>query len=214
MGVLGMIKGQTGTGKSASLEGFAPGEAEIFSVTGKRLPFRSRLQVTANAGYPEIYRALKANASKVYVIDDSTYLMQFDNFKRAREHGYDKFVDMAMNFQTLLDAAAKTDDDTTVWFLHHPQFGEGGGSKPQTVGKMLDNQLCVEGLFDLIFESEIVEDGYVFYTNRHGLAKTPKGMFEQQAVPNDLRAIDAVVREYWGMSPLSGNVDNYDLKED
>lgn len=148
MGVLAMVLGPTGSGKSTSLLHFGPEDAEIFGVTGKRLPFRTPLPMHANATYQEIFDALRRNERKVYVIDDSTYLMQFDNFRRAREKGYDKFVAMAVNFETLLDAAMRCDADTCVYFLHHPQFGEDGGAKPQTIGKMLDNQLCVEGLFD------------------------------------------------------------------
>ena len=199
-----MVKGPTGSGKSTSLLNLPRGCVEVFGVTGKRMPFRTPLAVHLNAGYREIYAALRRNDFRCYVIDDSTYLMQFDNFRRAKEKGYDKFVDMAVNFQTLLDAAARTDADTTVWFLHHPQFGEEGGSKPQTIGRMLDNQLCVEGLFDVILECEIVEGRHVFFTNEHGLAKTPLNMFEEQVVPNDLAKVDAALREFWGMAPLGG----------
>ena len=139
---------------------FPRDDVMVFGVTGKRMPFRTPLEVHRNATYRDIYVALKENKAKVYIVDDSTYLMQFDNFRRAKEKGYDKYVDMAVNFQTLLDAAAKTDDDTTVWFLHHPQFGDDGSSKPQTIGKMLDNQLCVEGLFDIVLECAVI-DGWL-----------------------------------------------------
>ena len=204
MGVIGMVKGATGSGKSTSLIGLPRGDVKVFGVTGKRLPFRTPLEITANASHRDIYAALRANEFKCYVIDDSTYLMQFDNFRRAREKGYDKFVDMAVNFQTLLDAAAHTDDDTSVWFLHHPQFAEDGSSKPQTVGKMLDQQLCVEGLFDVILECEIVEGKHVFFTNEHGLAKTPLGMFDEQMIKNDLYVVEKTLRAFWGMKPLGG----------
>ena len=203
-----MVIGPAGSGKSTSLLNFGIGEVEIFGATGKRLPFRTPLPIAKNAGYRQIYDALRANASKAYVIDDSTYLMQLDNFAHAKEKGYDKFVTMALSFQTLLKAAAETDEDTTVWFLHHPQFGEDGASKPQTIGKMLDNQLCIEGLFDIILETAIVDGAHVFYTNEHGIAKTPMGMFDEQCIPNDLYAVDAALREYWGMEPLRKIVRN------
>lgn len=206
MGVLAMVLGPTGSGKSTSLLHFGPDDAEIFGVTGKRLPFRTPLPMHANATYQEIFDALRRNERKVYVIDDSTYLMQFDNFRRAREKGYDKFVAMAVNFETLLDAAMRCDADTCVYFLHHPQFGEDGGAKPQTIGKMLDNQLCVEGLFDLVLECAVVDGRHVFYTNEHGIAKTPLNMFDEQVIPNDLELVDRTIREFWGMAPLRRRV--------
>lgn len=204
MGVLTMVLGPSGSGKSTSLLRLCGEGVEVFGCTGKRLPFRARVPMTARAGYPEIYTALKQNGSRCYVVDDSTYLMQFDNFRRAQDKGYDKFVAMAQNFEALLEAAMATDDDTTVYFLHHPQFSDAGATKPQTVGKMLDNQLCLEGLFDLILECGVEDGRHVFFTNEHGLSKTPLGMFEARVMDNDLGAVDAAVREYWGMAPLRG----------
>lgn len=208
MGSLGLLIGPTGVGKSTSAMNMPRDGVMVFGVTGKRMPFRTPLEVHRNATYRDIYVALKENKSKVYIIDDSTYLMQFDNFRRAKEKGYDKYVDMALNFQTLLDAAARTDDDTTVWFLHHPQFSDDGSSKPQTIGKMLDNQLCVEGLFDIVLECAIIDGKHVFITNEHGISKTPLGMFDEQVIPNDLYLVDKTVREFWGMAPILGGGHN------
>ena len=202
MGVLAMVLGPSGSGKSTSLRNFEPGQVMVFGCTGKRLPFRSNMPVYLRADYALIYNALRENAVRCYVIDDSTYLMQLDNFRRAGEKGYDKFVQMAVNFEVLLEAAMATTPDTVIYFLHHPQFGEDGGAKPQTIGKMLDSQLCVEGLFDIILECAIVEGRHVFFTNEHGIAKTPMGMIPDQTIDNDLAYVDACVRAFWGMPPL------------
>lgn len=202
MGILVMVKGVSGSGKTTSAANLPSEGVEIFSVTGKRLPYRGTQNVKRNASYEDIFLALRANDSKVFLIDDSTYLMQFDNFRLAREKGYDKFVDMAIRFERLLRAASMTDDDTTVYFLHHPQFGDDGGLRPQTVGKMLDSQLCVEGLFDLMLECEVEDGRHCFFTNEHGLAKSPVGMLPR-VMDNDLSEVDRLIREYWGMAPLA-----------
>lgn len=203
MGVLSMVLGPSGSGKSTSLRNFQPGCAMVFGCTGKRLPFRSSMPVILRANYATICAALAENVARVYVIDDSTYLMQLDNFHRAHEKGYDKFVKMAVNFECLLEAAMATTPDTIVYFLHHPQFGEDGGAKPQTIGKMLDSQLCVEGLFDMILECAVVEGRHVFFTNEHGISKTPWGMFSEQIIDNDLAMVDACARSFWGMPQLA-----------
>lgn len=201
-----MVLGPSGSGKTTSLRNFAPGEAEVYAVTGKPLPFRHALPTRKNVGYREIYEGLVSNKSNAYVIDDSTYLMQFDNFARAKVKGYDKFTEMACSFEFLLRAAVeKTDDDTVVYFLHHPQFADDGASRPQTIGKMLDNQLCIEGLFSLVLECAVEDGRHVFYTNEHGISKTPMLMFDEQVIDNDLRAVDTAIRDYWGLSPLGGN---------
>ena len=202
MAVLTMVKGPSSSGKTTSAMNLPSKGVEVFSVSGKRLPFRSSQKVKLNATYEDIFQALRANDSKLYLIDDSTYLLQFDNFRLAKVKGYDKYVDMAVRFERLLRAASMTDDDTTVYFLHHPQFGEDGGFRPQTVGKMLDNQLCIEGLFDLMLECEVVEGRHCFFTNEHGLAKSPIGMLPR-VMDNDLSEVDRLIREYWDMAPLA-----------
>lgn len=202
MGVLVMVLGASGSGKSTSTMGLPRHATKAFSATGKRLPYRSPLDVHRNAGYRDIYDSLKENAARIYVIDDSTYLMQLDNFRRAQEKGYDKFVTMALSFERLLEAAMATDDDTTVYFLHHPQFGDSGEAKPQTIGKMLDNQLCIEGLFDIVLECAVVDGKHMFYTNEHGIAKTPVNMFDEQLIANDLALVDETIRDFWGMKPV------------
>jgi len=201
MGVLVMVLGPSGSGKSTSLLHFASPEVEIFSATGKRLPFRTPVSMKKNASYRDIYDSLKLNEKRAYVIDDSTYLMQLDNFSRVKEKGYDKFTQMARAFQLLLEMASHTSEETVVYFMHHPQFAEDGSSKPQTIGKMLDNQLCIEGLFDLVLCCEVREGEHIFITNHDGIAKSPMGMLET-VMPNDLAQVDEAIRKFWGMEPL------------
>lgn len=205
MGELCMVIGGSGVGKSASIENFEPDEVGIFSCAGKRLPFRKKLPVYNRPTYSQIKATLDANKLHAYIIDDSTYLMQFEMFEHAKETGYGKFTLMALNFEQLLEAAMATDDDTIVYFLHHPQFGDDGKAKPQTVGKMLDNQLNVEGLFPIVLEAKVVDGKHVFVTANDGynIAKAPAGMFAADVIPNDLKAVDTAIREYWGMAPLS-----------
>ena len=199
-----MVLGPSGSGKSTSIRGLPADGVEVFGVTGKRLPFKGAPPIRARAGYREIYDALRENRSRCYVIDDSTYLMQFDNFRRAAERGYEKYVAMAVSFETLLEAAMATGEDTTVYFLHHPQFADGAGGRPQTVGRMLDEKLCVEGLFDIVLECASEEGRHVFRTNGSGVAKSPLGMFPEREVPNDLGLVDRAIRGFWDMAPLGG----------
>lgn len=213
MGNLVMVLGKSGSGKSASLRSFAPGEAGVFSVAGKRLPFRSELPVmTQRVSYTTIMRTLTANNLRCYVIDDAGYLMQFDNFSRAKETGYAKFTDMALAFEKLLRVAMQTDEDTNVYFLMHPDTDDMGREKPKTIGRMLDEKLCVEGLFPIVLDCEVqvgedVVPRHVFVSENDGrnLAKAPMGMFDA-VMDNDLRAVDASIRAYWGMRPIADEV--------
>lgn len=206
MGVSVLVLGHSGSGKSTSLRNFGNGEIAVFNVANKPLPFRNRLAKLDKPGYDVIRANLKANKYKAYCIDDANYLMAFQNFAMAKQPGYGKFTDMAVNFEQLLEAANDTDGDTITYFFMHPDYDESGRMKAKSIGKMLDNQLTIEGMFPITLMAFQDDAGYHFATKSDGSTpvKTPMGMFEDAIVDNDLKAVDAVIREYWGMAPLGG----------
>lgn len=199
-----MILGASGSGKSASMRNFEPGEIGIFNVAGKPLPFRKKLPVANNARYNTIYAALKKPKLKTYVIDDSQYLMAFEMFDRANERGYDKFTNMAVNFRNLINfIVTQTPDDVIVYFMHHTELADDGRLKAKTVGKMLDNQLTVEGLFSIVLLCKSEGTEHYFLTNNDGSspAKSPMQMFDMM-IDNDLKLVDRTIREYYGWNDI------------
>ena len=204
MGQCVLVLGNSGSGKSASLRNFEPDEVGILNVMGKRLPFRKKLPTIDHANYGSIQQALARNARRAYVIDDSGYLMQLENFRRAKETGYAKFTEMAQNFEQLIVQASKTDDDTVVYLLHHYDEPDASGvRRPKTIGRMLDEKFVVEGACPIVIESTIVDGKHVFVTKGDGLncAKAPMGMLPD-VMENDLKEVDTLIRDYWGMKPL------------
>lgn len=201
MGVCVLVLGQSGSGKSTSLRNFSADEIGIFNVTKKPLPFKKRLPKLDGATYNQIKTSLAQNKRNAYVIDDANYLMAFDSFNKARETGYSKFTDMAVSFEKLLEAAANTSDDTIIYFFMHADTNEVTQRvQPKTIGKMLDTQLCIEGLFPIVLMSERNERGYRFITTTDGYtpAKAPMGMLDSE-MDNDLKEVDTKIREYWQM---------------
>ena len=199
MGIPVLVLGESGSGKSTSLRNFDREEVGIFNVAGKPLPFRKKLNKVDNAGYGTIMKILKNPGLKKYVIDDSQYLMAFESFDHAKETGYSKFTNMALNFRNLIDFVIRyTPEDVIVYFLHHTERGEDGRLKAKTLGKMLDNQLTVEGLFSIVLLCQVDGTEHYFITNSDGSnpAKSPMEMFELK-IPNDLKAVDTAIREYW-----------------
>lgn len=210
MGVACLILGHSGSGKSTSLRNFNEGEIGIFNVAGKPLPFRKKLTKLDKAAYNQIHSSLAKNALRAYVVDDANYLMAFQNFRLAKQTGYSKFTDMAVNFEQLLEAANGTNDDTIVYFMMHPDYDESGRMKAKTIGKMLDNQLTIEGMFPIVLLADRDDSGYHFITQSDGATpvKTPMGMFDDAVIDNDLRYVDAVIRDYWQMRPLVEGADD------
>lgn len=200
MGIPVLILGPSGSGKSTSLRGFEPDEVGIFNVASKPLPFRKRMRyINYGAGYSEILKGLAAQQFKRYVIDDSQYLMAFALFDRAKETGYGKFTDIALDFRNLIDYVIRgTPRDTIVYFLHHTEKTEDGRIKAKTIGKMLDERLTLEGLFSIVLLAGTDGQRYWFTTQSDGYttAKSPMEMFERE-IDNDLKAVDTAIREYW-----------------
>ena len=104
---------------------------------------------------------------------------------------------MAANFRNLIHFINELDqEDKIVYFLHHTETDADGREKCKTIGKMLDEKLTVEGCFDIVLYCQ----DHKFYTQANGIstAKSPEGMFDLE-IPNDLKAVDSAIREYYGM---------------
>lgn len=210
MGIPVLIMGESGSGKSASLRNFTKTEIGVMNVAGKPLPFRTEIKpyninkVAREKGvsrYALIQSALKASKTNAIVIDDSQYLLAFDSFDRAKDVGYGKFTDMAVNFEKLIEFCVNdTPDDKIVYFLHHCETTEFGKTKAKTIGKMLDNQLTIEGLFSIVLICETDGQTHKFITQSDGMttAKSPMEMFELE-IDNDLKFVDTKIREYYNL---------------
>lgn len=202
MGIAVLVLGASGSGKSASLRNFKDGEIGIFNVARKPLPFKSNLKTANEANYDIIMKSLEDNRLQAYAIDDSQYLMVFEEFAKAKVAGYGKFTEMALNFYNLVQCAImRTSPDTVVYFLHHTDTDENGRIKAKTVGKMIDSKLTLEGLFSVVLLAWTDGNEYYFETQSDGFttAKSPIGLFKDKRIPNDLKAVDTAIREYWGL---------------
>lgn len=201
MGIPVLILGESGSGKSASLRNFDPEQIGIFNVAGKPLPFRKKLKVVNNARYEDIYKSLAKPKLKTYIIDDSQYLMAFEELDRAKETGYTKFTEMALNFSGLVRYIINAlPADVIVYFLHHVETTDTGKIKAKTVGRMIDSKLTLEGLFSIVLLCEASSEGHHFITQSDGYttAKSPMEMFDNE-IDNDLAMVDAAIREYWNL---------------
>lgn len=203
MGIPVLVLGASGTGKSTSLRNFQKGEIGVLNVGKKPLPFRGKLDVANTADYDLIKQTLMKNTFNAYAIDDSQFLMVYENFAHAYEKGYDKFTKMAVNFQELLNVIINgTSNDTIVYLLHHIDFDDMGRAKAKTIGKMLDQQLPIESAVAITLLTQTDSEKYTFITNGMPPAKSPMGMFGDKEIDNDLRMVDATIREYWELKPL------------
>lgn len=203
MGLPVLVLGETGAGKSYSIKNFGTDEVGIFSVEKPYLPFKKDFKVAKHATYETIMTCFKSSPKlKRYVIDDSQYLLVNEMFDKAKDSGYGKFTDIALHFRNLIHFINHgLPDDVIVYFLHHTETDSNTGKiKAKTVGKMLDNQLTVEGCFNIVLLCSVEGTEHFFITQSDGYttAKSPEDMFELR-IPNDLKMVDDSIREYYGM---------------
>jgi hypothetical protein len=215
------IVGATGTGKSTAIKHLNPEETYIINVAKKELPFKGseKLYNAENKNYKEIEdaneisRLLKTISEKAphiknIIIEDSNYIMGFNMVAKATETGFTKFSLMAKDMVDLFRTARQLRDDITVFYLTHPETIEDGGEivgyKIKTAGKLIDNQVLLEGLLTVCLYTNVEEnkDGsanYTFVTNRYKKmpAKSPDGMFAELKIPNNLQLVVETLNKYY-----------------
>lgn len=201
MAILCMIYGQSGTGKSTSLRNYKEDEVAVVNVSAKPLPFRTKLKTYNTDDYNKILSAMSKIERKSIVIDDATYLMVNEFMRSAKTPGYQKYTDMACNFNGLIEYASKLPDDVIVFFMGHSEQADDGREHFKTIGKMLDNYVTLEGKFTIVLKTVVQDGKYYFQTHNNGqdTVKSPLGLFENDLIDNDLKAVDDAIREYWGV---------------
>lgn len=212
MGIPVLLLGKSGSGKSASLRNFQPGEVGIINVLGKPLPFKGKLPSVVTDSYDMVYAVISKSKTDSIVIDDAGYLMtnQFMRGHASTGAGnaiFSFYNDLGDKFWSLVRLVVEqTPENKIVYFIMHEDKNDFGDIKPKTIGKMLDEKVCVEGMFTIVIRSVLSNGKHVFKTQTDGfdVCKTPIGMFEQSEIDNDLKLVDTTIREYYEL----GGTDN------
>jgi hypothetical protein len=220
-----LIIAESGAGKSTSIENLDPKETFIINVANKPLPFKgwkkkyvlwskdnptgnlytgsSAQQIEACLGYVNSKRP----DIKTIVIDDFQYMSSFEFFDRSDEKGYEKFTQIGANLARIARMPKDLRDDLTIFFLTHAEEStdlEGKRKfKAKTIGRMVDEKLSLDGLFSIVLFSKVKKDKdgnirFVFETRNNGenTCKSPKGMFQDFEIPNDLALVKESIYSY------------------
>lgn len=209
MGLPILVIGKSGMGKSASLRNFDKDKLGVVNVLGKALPFQNDFNTIQTDNYSQIKQILLGSKVNTLVIDDAGYLIT-NQFMRGHAGGkgssiFDLYNQMGDNFWELINFISyQLPNNKIVYLFMHEDKNELGDIKPKTIGRMLDEKVCVEGMFTIVLRA-VKDDGkYVFSTQSNGfdVAKTPIGLFESQYIDNDLRRITNEIRRYYKMEEM------------
>lgn len=202
MGIGVLILGHSGSGKSTSMRNCTPDRFGVINVQSKPLPFKTELKTLNTDAYGDIIKALTVSKAESIVIDDSQYLMSHEFLNRASEGGYQKYSEIGQHFYSLLETIRKLPENKIVYLMHHIERSDDGYEKAKTVGKMVDNYICVEGCFTIVLKAIATNQGYFFRTRTSGqdAVKAPLGMFDAEEIDNDLVLVDNTIREFYGLN--------------
>lgn len=200
-----LIMGESGTGKSTSMRNFGSDEIAIVNPVGKPLPFRGKFDTlngaTESRKITQFMDNAVADGKKVIVVDDFQYILSVPYMNRIKEAGWDKWNDFGDNYFTILNHVNEMPEDVNVYFLTHTETLENGITTIKLIGKLLREKITIEGLFTIVLQTQVNEGNYYFLTQNSGknTVKSPMGMFQDYSIENDLKFVDDVIRNYYGM---------------
>lgn len=207
------IAGESGSGKTTSMEKLNPKETYYIDCDKKGLSWKGwkeqynkeskNYYATDIPGDVEtIIKGIdeKRPEIKYIVIDTLNGIMIGDEMRRAKEKGYDKWMDLATSVWNIVDSAYSYRDDLTIIFICHTQTerDDSGFSftRIKTSGKKLD-KICLESKFTTVLIAKSVDGNYIFETRANkSTAKTPKGAFDTEIIPNDITLVIEALKDY------------------
>lgn len=215
-----LIIGEPGTGKSTSIRNLDPKTTFIINVINKPLPFKSffsdykpitKETMTGNYFASDDHEKIskmidfveaKLPEIKTLVIDDFQYVMSNEFMRRSSEKGWEKFTEIAEHAWKIIKKCSEQRQDLDCFILSHSETPENLPSKCKTIGKMLDDKICLEGMFSIVFHSVMNDGVYKFLTQHDGqrIAKSPMGMFQEKWIDNDLFLIKQKIHDYYSFS--------------
>lgn len=206
-----LIIGKSGSGKSTSLRNFKHDELCLINVLDKPLPFRGKFDHTYESDdYGKIKHAIAKTDKNAVCIDDAGFLItnMFMKFHSSTGGGNSVFTlynDIADQFWGLIEYIKTLDKNKIVYIVMHEDKNDMGDIKPKTIGKLLDEKVCLEGLFTIVIRCVTDSSGkHKFLTETDGkdVTKAPMGMFVPE-MDNDLKVVDEKIREYYNLAPLT-----------
>jgi hypothetical protein len=216
MGLPVIIYGKSGSGKSRSLKFFAPDEILYINVESKALPFRQQFKFVAKTDNVTQIQGQLAKMSdakvRTAVIDDAGYIMThlFMRNHRFMKGGaqFDMYNEIADSMYNLVKfVKEELPDDNIVYIVMHEDTSDMGMTVLKTLGKLLDQKVCLEGMVTIVIRC-MSKDGEHFFrtvTDGNDITKAPEELFEDEQIDNNLKFVDDKIREFYGIKNNKGD---------
>lgn len=200
-----LIIGKSGSGKSTSMRNCQNDNFNLIRVLNKPLPFKGKVNGWFSDDYQQIMKYLIASKAKSIIIDDAGYLITNHFMKWHSSCGkgnavfelYNNIGDYFWNLVQFI--VTKVPENKIVYIMMHEDKDDQGEIKPKTIGKLLDEKVCIEGMFTIVLRC--IEEGgehlFVTQASQGAVSKSPIGLFDDLTIDNDLAFVDQKIREYY-----------------
>lgn len=200
-----LIIGKSGSGKSHAAQNCIDDAWwNAVNPLGKPFPFRGKIPQVISDDYETIKASLNKSEAKSIIVDDAGYLIT-NMFMRGHSSTgggnavFSFYNEIADKFWGFINFIRHLPDDKVVYVIMHEDKNDFGDVKPKTIGKMLDEKVCLEGMFTIVLRCVEKNGKHLFITqaSEGAVSKSPSGMFDSLEIPNDLAMVDDKIREYW-----------------
>lgn len=204
------IMGESGSGKTTSMRNLDAAATYYIDADRKGLSWKGWRE-QYNAENKNYYNGTDINMIKTIlsgisekrpeikhiIIDTMNGIMVADEMRRAKEKGYDKWVDLAQCVWDLMDGFYDYRDDLWIIPVFHTQTERDDSGYAfthiKTSGKKLE-KIIPESKLTAVLHSKCNSGKYIFETQaQNSTAKTPMGAIEEFEIENDItKAIKAL----------------------
>lgn len=225
--MLTLIYGRSGSGKSRSMKNLDPNEVLLINVQNKMPPFRQKFprtyvptgNVVSMVDGKQVPKGIekeiedvilktikKYPQTKIVVIDDAGYLMTKTFMARHRimkgNQQFDLYNEIGDDLWSLFNICSKLPDEINIYIMMHEETSDFGETKLKTIGRLLDQKVCLEGIVTVCLRCMTDGKAHWFQTQNTGndISKSPEEMFPSDQIENDLKSVDKMIREYYGFS--------------
>lgn len=208
-----LIIGKSGSGKSSSLRNLSSDEYSLVNPLKKELPFKTNVKGLESDNYDLIKKFITETPKKIVVLDDSNYLLT-NQFMRNHSKGgsgnavFAVYNELADNYWNLVQHQKNTEGGKIIFNFMHEDETESGNIIPKTVGKLLNDKVCIEGMYTIVLRAMYKDGKHIFRlkTDGNDCVKTPIGMFNEEECENDLKYVIEKIREYYELDKESEEI--------
>lgn len=179
----------------------------LINVLGKPLPFRGKFAQIVTDNYEKVERAINkaiAGERDIIVVDDAGYLIT-NMFMRGHSNAgggngvFSLYNAIGDHFWKLIETIRAIPGNARVYLIMHEDMNDFGQVKPKTIGKLIDEKVCLEGMFTICLRCMLSDGKHVFRTQSDGMdvVKSPMGLFEEYEIDNDLNLVDQKIVDYY-----------------